>query len=170
MSEQKKAIECPFPKFQPSQLNRDDFYYMQMAYNQAINAWTRDEVPIGAVMVHNDQIIASSYNQTVSQKDPTAHAEVLAITQAARHLGDWRLKQMTLYVTKEPCPMCAGAAIMARLKRVVYAFSDPSMGCLGGSYPLHELAKLNHILQVDSGILESECKIIVQAFFARKRD
>ena len=165
----KKLVECPFLKLHPSPLNRDDLYYMQMAYNQAIKAWTQDEVPIGAVIAHNNQIIASSYNQRDSQTDPTAHAEILAITQAARYLDDWRLNEMTLYVTKEPCPMCSGAAIMARLKRVVYAFSDPSMGCLGGCYSLHKLPKLNHYLEVTTGILESQCKIIVQAFFARKR-
>lgn len=162
--------DCPFQKLHPSQLVRDDEFFMKMAYNQAIDAWTQDEVPIGAVIVHNEQIVAAAYNQTHSQKDPTAHAEIIAITQASRHLGDWRLNEMTLYVTKEPCPMCSGAAIMARLNKVVYAFSDPSMGCLGGAYPVHELPKLNHQLQIASGVLENECKTLVQAFFARKRE
>lgn len=165
----KDKLECPFEKLRPSQLNRDDSFFMQMAYNQAIEAWKEDEVPIGAVIVHNGEIIASAHNQVEGQKDPTAHAEILAITQAARAIGDWRLNEVELYVTKEPCPMCSGAAIMSRLKRVIYAFEDPKMGCLGGNFPVHTLKGLNHKLETTKGVLENECKALVQAFFAKKR-
>lgn len=164
----KKNI-CPFPKFHPSQLNRDDSFYMQLAYNEAIRSWEEDEVPIGALITHNGQIIASAHNAVDSLKDPTAHAEILAITQAANAIGDWRLNECTLYVTKEPCPMCSGAAIMARLERVVFAFEDPKMGCLGGAHATHLLPHLNHKLQVTPGILRDPCHQLVRAFFAGKR-
>ena len=106
---------------------------MALAFNRAVDAWREDEVPIGAVIVKAGEVVASAHNAVESLKDPTAHAEILAITQAAKAIGDWRLNECTLYVTKEPCPMCAGAAIMSRLGRVVYAWGDPKMGCLGGA-------------------------------------
>lgn len=165
----KKKIECPFEKIYPSELKKDDTYFMKVAYNQAIDAWHADEVPIGAVIVYEGKIVGCAHNAVETQKDPTAHAEILAITQAARAIGDWRLSDAEMYVTKEPCPMCSGAAIMSRLKRVIYAFNDPKMGCLGGAYPLHDLAGLNHRLIISSGILENECKELLQAFFVKKR-
>lgn len=160
---------CPFNKIHPSELLRDDTYYMSLAYNQAIKAWNEDEVPIGAVISYEGQVIASTYNQVERLKDPTAHAEILAITQASEFIGDWRLNDCTLYVTKEPCPMCSGASIMARLSRVVYAFGDPKMGCMGGAIELHKIPTLNHQCEVTSGVMEFECKTMVQAYFQLKR-
>jgi tRNA(adenine34) deaminase len=160
---------CPFPKLFPSQLERDASFYMQHAYNQSINAWNDDEVPIGAVIVLEDEIISSAYNQTRMQKDPTAHAEMIAITQAAKSIGDWRLNECQLFVTKEPCPMCAGATIISRLGEVHFAFKDPKMGGLGGATSLHELPQSNHKPKVFSGTLELECKNLIQSFFQIKR-
>jgi tRNA(adenine34) deaminase len=162
-------MECPFEKLFPSQLERDDIFYMKLAYNQAIDAWRADEVPVGAIVVYQGQVIAAAHNQVEQTKDPTAHAEILAITQAAAALKDWRLAGATLYVTKEPCPMCSGASIMARLERVVYAVPDAKMGCLGGATTLHDLPRLNHRLKVTTGVLESECLALLQAFFTMKR-
>lgn len=161
---------CPFPKMWPSELVRDDAYYMKMAFNQAVNAWNQNEVPIGCVIEWEGQIIGSAFNQVEAQKDPTAHAEILAITQAAQHIGDWRLNDCTLYVTKEPCPMCAGATIMSRLKRVVYAFRDPKMGCLGGATAIQNITSLNHHPLITHGVLEAECKSLLQAYFKLKRE
>ena len=161
--------ECPFPKLHPSQLNRDDVFFMSLAYNQAIEAWRADEVPVGAVVVHEGQVVACAHNQVLGTGDATAHAEMIAITQASRAIGDWRLNGATLYVTKEPCPMCSGAAIMARLGRLVYAFQDPRMGCLGGATNLNALPDAWHHVEVCSGVLEDECRSLVQAFFSMKR-
>lgn len=163
------GLECPFEKIHPSQLNRDDAFFMALAYNQAIEAWREDEVPIGAVITHNGEIIAAAHNAVETMRDPTAHAEILAITQASRHLKNWRLNECTLYVTKEPCPMCSGATIMARLGRAVYGWGDPKMGCLGGAYPVHLLPQLNHRVDVVTGVLENECRAILQAYFSLKR-
>jgi tRNA(adenine34) deaminase len=161
---------CPFEKRFPSQLERDDAFYMSLAYNQAIDAWRRDEVPIGAVIELNGEIIGLAHNTVESAHDPTAHAEILAITQAAAKLGNWRLEGATLYVTKEPCPMCAGATLMSRLKRVCYAVPDPKMGCLGGATNLNDLARINHHVELTAGgVLESECRELLQAFFKLKR-
>ena len=165
----KDAPECPFPKRFPSQLRRDDRFFMEHAYNQAIDAWRGNEVPIGAVIVIDDAIVAAAHNQVESAKDPTAHAEMLAITQAARHVADWRLNQATLYVTKEPCPMCSGAAMMSRLKRVVFAIPDPKMGGLGGLYNVNSYPTINHSLEIEKGVLEQECLELLQTFFQLKR-
>lgn len=163
------ALECPFAKLHPSQLEKDDAHFMALAFNRAVDAWRMDEVPIGAVIVKDGEVIASAHNTVESLHDPTAHAEILAITQAAKRLGDHRLNACTLYVTKEPCPMCAGATIMSRLGRVVYAWGDPKMGCLGGATATHELPRLNHRVTVDRGVLEEECRAILQAYFRMKR-
>lgn len=165
----RQPLPCPFEKLYPSQLVRDDLFYMKLAYNQAIDAWRQDEVPIGAIIECQGEIIAAAHNMVDSTRDPTAHAEILAITQAANRIGDWRLNQCRLYVTKEPCPMCAGASIMSRLLEVVYAVPDPKMGCLGGATGLHTLPGLNHSLQVRGGVLEYECLLLLQSFFAQKR-
>lgn len=160
---------CPFEKIFPSQLNRDDVFFMKLAYNQAIEAWKQDEVPIGAVIAYQGEVIASAHNQVESTQDPTAHAEMLAITQAASFLKDWRLNGARLYVTKEPCPMCSGASVMSRLECVIYGVRDPKMGCMGGAYSTHKLPHLNHEVDVIPGVLEDECKEILQAFFEMKR-
>lgn len=165
----KQPLECPFPKLHPSQLVRDDIFFMSLAYNQAIDGWRKDEVPIGAVIEFEGQIVGAAHNQVITTNDPTAHAEMLAITQAARAIGDWRLNGARLFVTKEPCPMCSGATIMSRLSQVVYAITDDKMGCLGGAYPTHELPRLNHRVSVVSGVMEAECLELLQAFFHQKR-
>ncbi len=162
-------LSCPFDKLHPSQLVRDDKFYMSLAFNLAVDAWRVDEVPIGAIIERGGEIIGAAHNEVERAGDPTAHAEVLAITQAAKKIGDWRLNDCTLYVTKEPCPMCSGATIMSRLKRVVFAWGDPKMGCLGGATPLHSLPKLNHRVEVTNGILEEPCREILQAYFNLKR-
>lgn len=160
---------CPFPKVFPSQLNRDDEFYMWRAYNLAIDAWRQDEVPIGAVIELGGEVIASAHNQRDSTRDPTAHAEILALGQAAKAIGDWRLNDATLYVTKEPCPMCSGATLMSRLRRVVYAVPDPKMGCLGGATDLNALPQVNHHLLLTRGVLEQPCLELLQAYFKLKR-
>lgn len=169
-STRKPAPECPFEKCFPSQLVRDDTFFMSLAYNQAIDAWRRGEVPIGAVIERDGKIIALAHNTVEAAHDPTAHAEVLAITQAANALGDWRLDGCTLYVTKEPCPMCSGATLMSRLKRVCYAVRDPKMGCLGGATDLNALPRVNHHLELSAGaVMEPKCRELLQAFFKLKR-
>lgn len=163
-------IPCPFQKVFPSELARDDAYFMAHAFNEAVEAWQEDEVPVGAVVVSGGIIIAAAHNRTVAATDPTAHAEMIALTQAAREIGDWRLNECTLYVTKEPCPMCSGAMIIARVGRVVYGWGDPKMGCLGGATALQDLPRVNHRPQVDGGIMEDACREIVQAYFRCKRE
>jgi tRNA(adenine34) deaminase len=163
------SIECPFDKIYPSELNRDADYYMTLAYNQAIEAWKIDEVPIGAVIEHKGRIIASAHNQSRSSNDPTAHAEMLAITQAASYIGDWRLNECTLYVTKEPCPMCSGALVISRMGQVYYGLPDPRMGCVGGALDLGALPGSNHQFKSTGGILQELNHDILKAFFERKR-
>ena len=161
---------CPFEKRFPSQLLRDDAFFMSLAYNQAIDAWRQDEVPIGAVIVSGGEVIGAAHNRVEGSRDPTAHAEMLALTQAASRLGDWRIEGATVYVTKEPCPMCSGAMVMSRVKRVCYAVADPKMGCLGGAANLNELPRSNHRLELTAvGVLEDECRALIQAFFRTKR-
>lgn len=162
-------MECPFPKIFPSQLHRDDAFFMALAYNQAIDAWREDEVPVGAVLAIDGEVVAQAHNRVEGTGDPTAHAEILAITAATRALGDWRLNAATLYVTKEPCPMCSGAVVMARVGRVVYAFGDPKMGCLGGAVDLNALPRSNHRAKLAAGVLGEECRALMQAYFRRKR-
>lgn len=162
--------DCPFEKRFPSQLRRDDTFYMTLAYNQAIDAWRQDEVPIGCVIEHGGEVIAAAHNTVEASRDPSAHAEMIAITQAATRLGNWRLEDCTLYVTKEPCPMCSGATLMSRLKRVCYAVPDPKMGCLGGATDLNALPRVNHHLEITGGgVLEDECRLLLQTFFRTKR-
>jgi tRNA(adenine34) deaminase len=163
------SVICPYPKVFPSQLKKDDTFFMWLAYNEAINAWREDEVPIGAVIECDGVVIASAHNQVESTSDPTAHAEMLALTQAAQAVGDWRLNAATLFVTKEPCPMCSGATLRARVGCVVYAVPDPKMGCLGGATDLNALPRVNHTLQITKGILEEECRQLLQEFFRKKR-
>jgi len=161
---------CPYEKRFPSQLVRDDAFFMSLAFNQAIDAWREGEVPIGAVIESGGEVIGAAHNRVEKSRDPTAHAEMLALTQAASSLGDWRLEGATVYVTKEPCPMCSGAMVMARVRRVCFAVPDPKMGCLGGATNLNELPGSNHHFEVVSGgSLEAECRGLIQAFFQAKR-
>jgi tRNA(adenine34) deaminase len=165
------SLPCPFEKRFPSQLVRDDVFFMSLAYNQAIDAWRKDEVPIGAVITIGGEVVGAAHNAVESSKDPTAHAEILAITQAAAKLGDWRLEGATVYVTKEPCPMCSGAMLMSRVARVCYAVPDPKMGCLGGATNLNDLPRVNHHCELTiGGVLEPECRTLLQEFFRTKRN
>lgn len=161
---------CPFDKRFPSQLQRDDEFFMSLAYNQAIDAWRQDEVPIGAIIELGGEVIGAAHNTVEGTRDPTAHAEMLALTQAAARMNDWRLDGATVYVTKEPCPMCSGAMLMSRVRRVCYAVGDPKMGCLGGATNLNDLPRVNHHVELTSGgVLEAECRELLQAFFRLKR-
>ena len=166
----KDTPECPFEKEYPSRLRRDDRFFMSIAYNQAIDAWHSGEVPVGCVIECRGEVIAAAHNEVEGTRDPTAHAELIAITQASAKLGDWRLKDCTLYVTKEPCPMCSGAVLMSRIKRVCYAVSDSKMGCLGGSTDLNALPLVNHHIEVSiETVMKDECLSLLQNFFRLKR-
>jgi tRNA(adenine34) deaminase len=146
-----------------------DPHFMQFALREAEAAAAEDEVPIGAVIVHDGRVIASAHNQREQLHDPTAHAEMIAITQAAGVLGDWRLEGCTLYVTLEPCPMCAGAIVLARIPRVVYGAADPKAGAAASLYQLLNDNRLNHRAEVTSGIIATECGAILTRFFDAKR-
>jgi tRNA(adenine34) deaminase len=163
-------MHSPFAKRHPSELQRDDTYFMSLAFNQAVDAWRLDEVPIGAVIVIDGVLAGAAHNSVEGSRDPTAHAEMLALTQAATKRGDWRLDGATVYVTKEPCPMCSGALLLSRVKRVCYAVPDPKMGCLGGATNLNDLPRINHHFEITAGgVLENECRSILQEFFRLKR-
>jgi tRNA(adenine34) deaminase len=146
-----------------------DDQYMRLALREAEAALSEDEVPVGAVVVHAGRVIASAHNQREQLRDPTAHAEMIAITQAAEVLGSWRLEGATLYVTIEPCVMCAGAIVLARLPRVVYGAADPKAGGVASLYRLLEDPRLNHRAEVTAGVLAEPCGAILSRFFAGKR-
>jgi len=149
-------------------LHSDD-YFMGEALRQAARAYARGEVPVGAVVVRAGRIIARAANQVETLKDATAHAEMLALTQAENAVGDWRLTDCTLYVTKEPCPMCAGAAVHTRVARVVFGVSDPKGGAAGGALNLLQFPTLNHRCDITSGLRQEECRALLQGFFAEQR-
>jgi tRNA(adenine34) deaminase len=142
---------------------------MYSALEQARRAFEIEEVPIGAVVVHQDEIIGEGYNQRETLSDPTAHAEMIAITQAAQALGDWRLSGCTLYVTLEPCPMCAGAIVQARIPRVIFGTTDPKAGACTTLYRITDDPRLNHRCTVLGGVLQEECRGILQQFFTQQR-
>ncbi len=144
-------------------------YYMQMALSEAKAAYAAQEVPVGAVIVRNGAIIASAHNQREMLHDPTAHAEMIAITQAAEAMGDWRLQDCILYVTLEPCPMCAGAIVQSRLPCIVYGTTDPKAGACHSLFNITQDERLNHRAEVLGGVLEQECKSILQEFFREQR-
>lgn len=146
-----------------------DHYFMGEALRQAVRAFDAEEVPVGAVIVRDHRIIARAFNQVETLKDATAHAEMLAITQAESAVGDWRLNDCTLYVTKEPCPMCAGALVHARLGRVVFGAPDPKAGCAGGALNLLQFPTFNHRCEITAGIREEECRSLLKAFFVQQR-
>ena len=142
---------------------------MQQALAESKKAFEEDEVPVGAVIVYENCIIGRAHNQIRMLKDPTAHAEIIAITQAADYLKNERLLGCTLYSTLEPCPMCVGASILARIDSIVFAAWDPKAGACGSAVNLTEPGLLNHTVEVTGGILESECRTILQEFFLSKR-
>jgi tRNA(adenine34) deaminase len=149
--------------------SKDDQRYMKMAIEQARIAEENGDVPIGAVIVHENQIIGKAYNQREQLVDPTAHAEIIALTQAAAALQSWRLNGCTIYVTLEPCPMCAGALVLARIERLVYGCDDPKTGAVKSLYNIVQDGRLNHRLKVTSGVLSDECSLLLQEFFQRRR-
>ena len=144
---------------------------MQLALAQAREGLEHDEVPIGAVVWHapSDRVVGQAHNRRILDKDPTAHAEILAIRQAAAALGDWRLNDTVLAVTLEPCPMCAGAIVNARIPRLVYGCPDPKAGAVATLFQLCSDPRLNHRVRVESGVLAGECAALLTAFFAAKR-
>jgi tRNA(adenine34) deaminase len=143
--------------------------FMQLALAEAEAAFAEDEVPIGAAIVFEDRVIARAHNQREQLHDPTAHAEMIAITQAAQSLGSWRLEGCTLYVTLEPCPMCAGAILQARIPTVVYGAADPKAGAVHTLYQLLSDRRLNHTCQIVSGVLADRCGVILTRFFQQQR-
>ncbi|RXT09131.1 tRNA adenosine(34) deaminase TadA [Ammoniphilus sp. CFH 90114] len=148
----------------------DDEQYMLLALEEARKAAELGEVPIGAVIVRKGEVIGRGYNLRESTKDPTAHAEMIAIKEASEILGGWRLLDSTLYVTLEPCPMCAGAIVQSRIERVVYGVSDPKAGCAGTLMNLLQEERFNHQVEVDSGILQESCSHVLKDFFRELRN
>ena len=147
----------------------DDEAWMRAALAEAEAAAAKGEIPIGAVIVRGGELIASGHNVRETERDPTGHAEMVAIRRAAARLGAWRLTGTTLYVTIEPCPMCAGALVLARIERLVYGAADPKAGACGTLWNLVQDPRLNHRLAVTAGVLEDECRAVIQAFFRRLR-
>ncbi len=155
-----------FPPENPLQVHDR---WMRQALDQARAAFEVDEVPVGAVIVHGESIVGMGFNQRETLQDPTAHAEIIAITQAAQTLGSWRLLDCTLYVTLEPCPMCAGAIVQARIPTVVYGTTDPKGGACHTLYQITEDDRLNHRSTVLGGVLQEDCRALLQDFFRQQR-
>jgi len=150
--------------------DKQDERYMQMALEQARIAEENGDVPIGAVIVSENKIIGKAYNQREQLQDPTAHAEIIALTQAAAAKENWHLHGCTIYVTLEPCPMCAGALVLSRMDRLVYGCDDPKAGACKSLYNIVQDERLNHRLEVTSGVLADECSQQLQEFFAHRRE
>ncbi|KRB91431.1 tRNA adenosine(34) deaminase TadA [Noviherbaspirillum sp. Root189] len=146
-----------------------DTIFMQQALSQAHNAWALGEVPVGAVVVKDGEVIATGFNQPIGTHDPTAHAEVMALRAAATILGNYRLPGCELFVTLEPCAMCSGAMMHARLARVVFGASDPKTGACGSVVDLFAQEKLNHHTEIVGGVLAEECSALLRQFFAERR-
>src|SRR5881398_3723775 len=149
---------------------QSDHYFMGEALRHAQKAYEAGEVPVGAVVVREGRIIARACNQVELLKDATAHAEMLALTQAEAAVGDWRLIDCDLYVTKEPCTMCAGALVLTRIRRVIFGCTDPVAGSAGSVINLLQMPDFNHRCDIASGVLQDECATILQDFFRRRRD
>lgn len=147
----------------------NDQVFMRQALDQAQNAWDLGEVPVGAVVVKNGQVVATGFNQPIGNHDPTAHAEIMALRAAATILGNYRLPGCEMYVTLEPCVMCAGAMMHARLARVVFGATDPKTGACGSIVNLFEQERLNHHAEVTGGVLEQQCSQLLKDFFAERR-
>ncbi len=142
---------------------------MAIAFKEAEAAFEKSEIPVGAVIVKDGAIIAKAHNQVEMLQDPTAHAEIIAIGAAANHLGSWRLKGCTLYVTLEPCPMCAGAIVLSRMDRIVFGSYDAKMGACSTLYNVVQDERLNHRVEVIAGVMDDESRSLLREFFARKR-
>ena len=147
----------------------NDKDWMQHAFELAKKAEAQDEVPVGAVIVYEDKIIGEGWNQPISSDDPTAHAEIMALRAASTQLENYRLPNTTLYVTLEPCTMCAGAIIHARVSRLVFAVDDPKTGACGSVFNLMQTDKLNHTVEIEKGVMQEECRSLMQSFFKEKR-
>lgn len=147
-----------------------DDEYMQLALREAESAFLKGEIPVGAVIVCRDKVIASVHNLKEERHDPTAHAEMLAIQAACAYLGRWRLSDCTMYVTLEPCPMCAGALVQSRMRRLVYGAYDEKAGAAGSVVDLLDNPRLNHQVFVTSGVMRTQCQDILQRFFAELRN
>src|SRR5262245_11354306 len=147
-----------------------DEYFMREALRQAQKAYAAGEVPVGAVVVRDGKIIARAHNQVELLKDATAHAEMLALTQAEEAVGDWRLTPCDLYVTKELCAMCAGAIVHTRIRRVIFGCTDPAAGAAGSVLNLLQMPAFNHLCEITSGVLQKECAAILQDFFRKRRE
>ena len=150
-------------------LFQSDEQFMLQAMDQACIAEENGDVPIGCLIVHDGIVIAKAYNQREQLNDPTAHAEIVALTQASEYLGSWRLSGCTIYVTLEPCPMCAGALVLARIDRLVYGCHDPKTGSCGSVYNIVEDERLNHMVKVTSGVLGENCSSQLSGFFQKRR-
>jgi len=144
--------------------------FMREALKEALAAYEDNEVPVGAVIVHENRVIARAHNQRELLKDPTAHAEMIAITQAAAALNNWRLIGAAIYVTLEPCAMCAGAMVLARIGRLVYGTADPKAGACGTLYNIVQDARLNHQIDIVQGVLAGDCAQLLREFFAERRE
>ncbi|MDD5436127.1 MAG: tRNA adenosine(34) deaminase TadA [Candidatus Omnitrophica bacterium] len=160
--------ENPSLQYNTLVISKIDRFYMSEALKEAEKAFDTDEVPVGAIITCNGRVIAKAHNQIKLLKDPTAHAEMIAITQAASYLENERLPDTTLYVTIEPCAMCAGALVLARIKRVCFGCSDPKTGAFGSQFDINKL-KLNHKVAVTRGVLGDECASLMKEFFKKKR-
>ena len=146
-----------------------EIMYMRMALREAEQAAVEGEVPCGAVIVLDGEVIGKAHNQTECLNDPTAHAEILAITQATQAVGNWRLNGAVMYVTKEPCPMCAGALVLSRIKKVVWGMTDPVRGGAVSRFQILNTADLNHAVEIETGLMESDCTAVMQDFFKKLR-
>lgn len=149
---------------------KSDSFYMKEAIRQAKKAYKIKEVPIGCVIVQGDTIIARGYNKRNSKKNTLAHAEIIAINKASKAVGDWRLEDCTMYITLEPCQMCAGAIVQSRMKRVVIGSMNPKAGCAGSVLNLLEMKEFNHQVELEIGVLEEECTEMLQQFFRELRE
>ena len=147
----------------------NELEYMQRAFELAQEARAHDEVPVGAVIVYEDQIIGEGWNQPISSNDPSAHAEIVALRQAGQTLNNYRLPGAVMYVTLEPCAMCAGALVHARIAKLVYAVDDPKTGACGSVFNLLQTNELNHKVETAKGVMEEECRALIQDFFKAKR-
>lgn len=147
----------------------DDAFFMAQALEQAQKAWDSEEVPVGAVLVRDGEVVAVGFNQPIGSHDPTAHAEIMALRAAAQVLGNYRLPGCDLYVTLEPCAMCAGAMIHARLSRVIFGAPDPKTGACGSIIDLFAQENLNHHTEVVGGVLAQQCGTLLKNFFAQRR-
>jgi tRNA(adenine34) deaminase len=150
-------------------IDGDDQTFMRAAFHEAAAALDHEDVPVGAVVVHEGRIIGRGRNQREQLQDPTAHAEMIAITAAASHLSSWRLEGCTMYVTLEPCAMCAGALVLARMPRIVFGARDPKAGACGSLFNLCADPRLNHRVEITEGVMAEDCSMILREFFAMQR-